>query len=157
MAMISSPNMVGLRTSMAASRTMSSLGRVPPSWASRRTQFSTMITLESTIRPKSIAPRLIRLADRPVASMMLAAKSIDSGIASATIRPPRRLPEHGQQHDDHQDAAGQQVVQHGAERLVDQVGAVVERLDRDARGKALLELGDLGLHVGRRPCGRSGR
>ena len=51
-----------------------------------------MITLESTIRPKSIAPKLIRLADRPVASMMLAANSIDSGIASATIRPPRRFP-----------------------------------------------------------------
>ena len=90
--MISSPNIVGLRTSMAASRTMSSLGRVPPSWASRRTQFSIMITLESTIRPKSIAPRLIRLAEIPVASITLAANSIDSGIARATIKPPRRFP-----------------------------------------------------------------
>ena len=92
MAMINSPNMVGLRTSTAASRMMSILGRVSPSCASRRTQFSIMITLESTIRPKSIAPRLIRLAVTPVASMMFAAKSIDSGIASATIRPPRTLP-----------------------------------------------------------------
>ena len=90
--MISSPNMVGLRTSIAASRMISSLGRVPPSWASRRTQFSTMITLESTIRPKSIAPRLIRLAVTPVASIMLAAKSIESGIASATISPPGGCP-----------------------------------------------------------------
>ena len=92
MAMIRTPNRLGLRTSAAASRTIACLGRVPPSWASRRTQFSTMMTLESTIRPKSMAPRLIRLADKLVASMMLTAKSIDRGIARATIRPPLRLP-----------------------------------------------------------------
>ena len=113
--MISSPNIVGLRTSMAASRMISSLGRVPPSCASRRTQFSIMITLESTIRPKSIAPRLIRLAEIPVASMTLAANSIDSGIARATIRPPRRLPSSTSRTDDDQDAAGRQVVQHGVQ------------------------------------------
>ena len=59
-----------------------------------------------------------------------------------------QVPEHGQQHEDDQGASGQQIVQHGAERQVDQVGAVVKRFDRDARGKALLELGDLGLHIG---------
>ncbi len=143
MAMISSPNMVGLRTSTAASRMMSSLGRVPPSCASRRTQFSIMITLESTIMPKSIAPRLIRLAVTPVASMMLAAKSIESGIASATIRPPRMLPSSSEQDHDHQRPALDQVVQDGVEGLVDQVGPVVEGLDRHARRQALLELGDL--------------
>ena len=92
-----------------------------------------MITLESTIRPKSIAPRLIRLAVTPVASMTLAAKSIDSGIASATIRPPRMLPSSTSRIDDDQHAALDQVVQHRVEGLVDQVGAVVERLDRHAR------------------------
>ena len=121
---------------------------MPPSWASRRTQFSTMITLESTIRPKSIAPRLIRLAETPVASMMLAANSIDRGIARATIRPPRRLPSMASSTTITRTPAGHQVVQHGAQRLVDQVGPVVERLDRDAGGQALLELVDLGLDVG---------
>ena len=65
--------------------------------------------------------------------------------------------EHGQQHHDHQDTARHQVVQHRAQRLVDQVGAVIERLDRDAGGQTLLKLGDLGLDIGRPPSGRSGR
>ena len=90
--MISSPKRVGLRTSTAASRMISILGRVPPSSARRRTQFSIMMTLESTSRPKSIAPRLIRLAVTPVASITLAAKSIESGIARATISPARMFP-----------------------------------------------------------------
>ena len=123
------------------------LGPRSPSWASRRTQFSTMITLESTIRPKSIAPRLIRLADTPVASMMLAAKSIDSGMASATISPPRRLPSIASSTTITRTPAGHQVVQHRAQGLVDQVSAVIERLDRDARGQAFLKLGDLGLDI----------
>ena len=74
-----------------------------------------MMTLESTIRPKSIAPKLIRLAEIPVASITLAANSIDSGIARATIRPPRRFPKKCQEHRHHQDAAGRQVVQHRAQ------------------------------------------
>ena len=51
-----------------------------------------MITELSTTRPKSIAPRLIRLAGMPTAHIRLAAKSIDSGIASETINPARTLP-----------------------------------------------------------------
>ena len=71
---------------------MSSLDREPPSSASLRTLFSTMMTELSTMSPKSIAPRLMRLAAMPTWSMPLKAKSIDSGIASATMRPARRLP-----------------------------------------------------------------
>ena len=90
--MISSPNIVGLRTSIAASRMTSQCERPLSLCATRRMQFSIMITELSTIRPKSIAPRLIRLAVMPVASMMFLANSIDSGMASATIRPARQLP-----------------------------------------------------------------
>ncbi len=61
-------------------------------YESRRTQFSTMITELSTIRPKSIAPRLIRLAVTAVADIKLAANSMESGIASVTKRPARKLP-----------------------------------------------------------------
>ena len=102
-----------------------------------------MITLESTSMPKSIAPRLIRLAVTPVASMMLAANSIESGIASATIRPPAQVAQEHQQDRDDQHAPRRQVVQHRVERLVDQVRAVVERLDRHPRRQALLEPLDL--------------
>ena len=55
-------------------------------------QFSTMITELSTINPKSIAPRLIRLAVIPVRDIMFAANSIDRGIAIATTIPARKLP-----------------------------------------------------------------
>ena len=111
-----------------------------------------MITLESTIRPKSIAPRLIRLAVTPVASITLAAKSIDSGIASATISPPRRLPSSASRTTMTRTPPVDQVVQHRAQRLVDQVGAVVERLDRHARRAGCFWSSvDLLLDVGRRP------
>ena len=90
--MISSPNIVGPRTSIAASRTTSSLEAVGGARPSRRTQFSTMITELSTTSPKSIAPRLMRLAEMPVAHMRFAAKSIESGIASDTISPARTFP-----------------------------------------------------------------
>lgn len=51
-----------------------------------------MITELSTISPKSMAPRLIRLAVTPVAAIRLAANSIDRGIARVTNRPARTLP-----------------------------------------------------------------
>ena len=54
--------------------------------------FSIITTEPSTISPKSIAPRLIRLPEIPSCFMAMNAASIDSGIAEATIRPPRRLP-----------------------------------------------------------------
>ena len=42
--------------------------------------------------PKSMAPRLSRLAAMPKRSMPEKANSIDSGIARATISAARRLP-----------------------------------------------------------------
>ena len=54
--------------------------------------FSTITTDPSTTIPKSIAPRLIRLAARPNSRIPMKAKSIDSGITLATIRAPRTSP-----------------------------------------------------------------
>ena len=51
-----------------------------------------MTTELSTTRPKSIAPRLSRLAAIPKRSMPEKAKSKDKGIARATSSPARRLP-----------------------------------------------------------------
>ncbi len=91
--MISSPNRVGLRTSTAASRTISNFVlRVRSPWAMWRTQFSTITTELSTIMPKSMAPRLKRLAAMPKRSMPQKANSIASGMARATMAAARRLP-----------------------------------------------------------------
>jgi hypothetical protein len=54
--------------------------------------FSIITTAPSTSRPKSIAPRLIKLPDMPVPYMAMTAASIESGIAAATTTPARTLP-----------------------------------------------------------------
>ena len=51
-----------------------------------------MITAPSTIKPKSKAPKDIRLALTPKSCIMEMAKSMDSGITEAMIRPARKLP-----------------------------------------------------------------
>jgi len=53
---------------------------------------STMMTEPSTIRPKSIAPRLMTEATVPVRYIIPKAKSSDSGMTRATTMPARRLP-----------------------------------------------------------------
>ncbi|MNY19762.1 hypothetical protein D3C86_1532090 [compost metagenome] len=97
--MISWPNSSGRRASRAAANTSSKRsarvsGRpaVCRAWASRRTQFSTMTTAPSTMMPKSSAPRLIRLALMPAATMPVNVNSIDNGITIAVISAARRLP-----------------------------------------------------------------
>ena len=53
---------------------------------------STIMTAPSTINPKSIAPKLIRLPDTPNRFMSEKAKSRASGITEATISPALKLP-----------------------------------------------------------------
>ena len=50
-----------------------------------------------------MAPRLIRLPAMPTRSIIVTAKSIESGMAEATISPARRLPEEREQHGDDED------------------------------------------------------
>ena len=88
MAMISSPKIVGPRTSCTASR-MTFRRSSPLAVARRWTTFSTWMTELSTRSPKSIAPRLIKLPATPTASIMLLATSIESGMVAATITPAR--------------------------------------------------------------------
>ena len=96
---------------------------------SRRKIASTMITVASTIRPKSMAPTDSRLADSPRSTRMLTAKNSANGMVAPTISALRRSPRKHplQQHD--QQNADHHVVQHGAGRDVDQVLAVVDALD----------------------------
>ena len=54
--------------------------------------LSTIITAPSTIIPKSIAPKLIRLAQTSKTFISINANNRDNGIVEATIKPPRQLP-----------------------------------------------------------------
>ncbi len=90
--MINSPNNVGRRTSMAASRITASRLRQPAFAPRQRTQFSTITTELSTINPKSMAPRLNSVAAIPNRIIPENANIIDNGIANATISPALRLP-----------------------------------------------------------------
>ncbi len=51
-----------------------------------------MITAPSTIRPKSRAPKLIKLPLTPKIFIIITAKSIANGIIDATKSPARRFP-----------------------------------------------------------------
>ena len=51
-----------------------------------------MITAPSTIRPKSSAPRLIRLPDTRLWTMPVIVSSIENGIIAAVISAARMLP-----------------------------------------------------------------
>lgn len=97
--MISVPNRLGWITSLAPARIVSilssSVSRRPRrccASASRRRQFSTMITAPSTMMPKSIAPRLIRLALTLLSTMPDIVISMESGMTQAVISAARILP-----------------------------------------------------------------
>ncbi len=64
-----------------------------------------MMTAPSTMRPKSSAPRLIRLALILPCSMPAAVSSMAIGITSAVISAARKLPSSRKQHDDDQQSA----------------------------------------------------
>ena len=53
---------------------------------------STMITAPSTINPKSIAPKLMRLAETPKICISAKANNKLNGMTDATIKPARQLP-----------------------------------------------------------------
>ena len=72
--------------------------------------FSTMITEESTMMPKSTAPMESRLADLPRRKSTLKANNSASGTLMATISALRTLREKHQQHHGHQAHADQQVL-----------------------------------------------
>ena len=97
--MMPRPNRLGRMTSAVAdavaSRRSSSVRARPSACCSspkRRRQFSMMMTAPSTIRPKSSAPRLIRLPDTPPRTMPVSVNSIASGITAAVVSAARTLP-----------------------------------------------------------------
>ena len=93
------PNTAGLNTSLVAAVTtlkrsfnVSSRPCLCCARPSCLKQFSTTITAPSTIKPKSIAPKLIRLPDTRLPTMPVTANNILSGITIAVISAPVTLP-----------------------------------------------------------------
>ncbi len=105
--------------------------------------FSTMITEESTMMPKSTAPIDSRFADWPRRYSTAKANNRARGMLIATISAVRTLLEEHQQHARHQDDPHEQVLPHRFRGDVDQVGAVVIGLDLHARQEPAGVLVDL--------------
>src|SRR6266446_2777449 len=88
---IATPNIIGRATSFVARRTESTGDSCLPS-SRRCTEFSIMTTAPSTIIPKSIAPRLMRLALMPNNRMPAKLTSIEKGMIDAVTIAARMLP-----------------------------------------------------------------
>ena len=54
--------------------------------------FSTMITVPSTMMPRSMAPIDSRFADSPRSTVMMTARNSATGMVAATMIAERRLP-----------------------------------------------------------------
>src|SRR5581483_8149779 len=110
--------------------------------------FSTMITVASTISPKSIAPTESRFADSPRSPRIATAKNSANGMVVATMIALQIAEEHPLHEEDEEDAH-QHVVQHGVRRDVDEVGAVVDLLDAHAwrQEAGMVDAVDLRLHA----------
>jgi hypothetical protein len=129
-AMISVDENMGGPTSRAADTTRSKA--VPPLRTKLTKMLSITMTVESTTMPKSTAPREIRLAAVPLATMPVKAKSSASGMLIAVMSAARTLPRNSHSTMRHENHADQQVLHHGVRGQLHQVGAVVDRLDVDA-------------------------
>ena len=117
--------------------------------------FSTMITVASTMMPKSMAPIDSRFADSPLSTRMTTANSSAKGMVAETISALRRLPRNSHWIRKISVDAHHHVVQHGVGGDVDQRAAVVDALDADAgrQDAGAVDLLDLGQHAGQ---GRQG-
>ncbi len=91
--MISSPKMLGLRTSTAARSTPAAVLPASPACERCRCTFSTWMMVASMTMPMEIArpPSDIRLASRPTARITMKVSSAESGRATITTRAPRTL------------------------------------------------------------------
>src|SRR5215212_7484846 len=104
-----------------------------------------MMTAPSTIRPKSRAPRLIRLALIFPWSIPVAVSSIATGIRDQCRA---EIAEQEEEHQDNQEGPLGQVLGYGCDRSVDEVRAVQDRLGADARRQGLVNLLDFGVGCG---------
>ena len=117
--------------------------------------FSTMMTVASTMMPKSMAPIDSRLADSPLSTSTTTANKSAKGMVAETISALRRLPRNSHWIRKISIDAHHHVVQHGVGGDVDQRAPVVDALDAHAgrQHAGAVDLLDLGQHAGQ---GRQG-
>ena len=96
---------------------------------------STIITAPSTISPKSRAPRLIRLADTPKVLHHAQRKQHAQRNHGGHHQPGPPVAQQHQQHHHHNHAALKQVLGHGVDGGVHELGAVEEGPDEQAGGQ----------------------
>ena len=95
---MNTPNNAGRITSRVALKTISKRSFIPnvkldlDAWLNLRKQFSTMIMAPSTSKPKSKAPRLIKLALTLACTIPVIVISIAMGITAAVSKAARILP-----------------------------------------------------------------
>ena len=118
-----------------------------------RRLFSAMMTAPSTMRPKSSAPRLMRLALMLPCSMPMAVISIATGITSAVMSAARKLPSSSEQHERSRAARPQRDWRDRLDRGVDQFGAVEHRSDFDARRQRAARSASSRASTAATPCG----
>ena len=145
--MMITPNTLGRITSRVASRTMASRSGSSGrrfnracSAPSRRKQFSTMITAPSTMRPKSSAPRLMRLPETREPTMPVMVHNIAIGNDGRRHERRAHVAQQREQHRDDQQRAFGQVARHRRDGRIDQRGPVVDRFRLDARRQRRLDL-----------------
>ena len=86
-----------------------------------------MTTAPSTIMPKSIAPRLIRLALTPKTRMLMKLTSMASGMTDAVMSAARSVAEKEKEDDRYQQEAFEEVFLDRLNGSVDHRGLIVER------------------------------
>ena len=94
--------------------------------------FSTMMTVASTMMPKSMAPIDSRLADSPLSTSTTTANKQREGNGGRDDQRAAQVAQEQPLDQEHQADAHHHVVQHGAGRHVDQDAAVVDALDAHA-------------------------
>ena len=111
--------------------------------------FSTMITVASTMMPKSIAPIDSRFADSPRSTRMTTANSSAKGMVADDDQRAAQVAEEQPLDQEDQHDAHHHVVQHGVGGDVDQGAAVVDPLDAHAGRQHVgaVDLLDLGQHA----------
>src|SRR6516162_3576909 len=98
-----------------------------------RKMFSTMMTLASTMRPKSIAPTDSRLADSPRMTRMPIAKKRAKGMVDDTNEGAAQISQKNPLNEKNQNHAEHQVEQDSMGGQVDEIAAIVDAFDLHAR------------------------
>jgi len=106
-----------------------------------------MTTEPSTMSPKSMAPRLMRLPEIPAWTMPVKGHEHGEGYSKRDDKSTPKVAEKEQEDRDNEQASLDQVSADGLDGASDKVGAVVKGFDAHAAGKRLLNGGEPLFHT----------